>query len=241
MKRILFKDLNQMKLYTFRRNLQEWEKVRRKRIFLDLRKLKSMNIFLILQMHLLAHWILAIAFLLRWEIRFWTPNMTYIISFLLNTKSSRWQARNLHIFVEIFLLSKGEKSDEKSLLVYEYSLGFKRNKASLDHLSNLTKKVKIEVEISVSSCYSWRGFLRWIPFFLRKKHRSVKFSSEFKFEQRVLGRFRWNMKKRSLWSSFLLTSWANSVWCRKFLLNKRYQNDADCVSRKQGCFSFCCG
>ena len=120
-----------------------------------------MNIFLILQMRFLAHWILAIAFLLRWEIKFWTPNMTYIISFLLNTKSSRWQVRNLHIFVEIFLLSKGEKSDEKSLLVYEYSLGFKRNKASLDHLSNLTKKVKIEVEISVSSCCSWSGFLRW--------------------------------------------------------------------------------
>ena len=69
--------------------------------------------------------------------------MTCIISFLLNIKSSRWQARNLHIFVEVFLLSKGEKSDEKSLLVYEYSFDFKRNKASLDHLSNLTKKVKI--------------------------------------------------------------------------------------------------
>ena len=112
-------------------------------------------------MRFLAHWILAIAFLLRWEIRFWTPNMTCIISFLLNTKSSRWQARNLHIFVEIFLLFKGEKSDEKSLLVCEYSFGFERNKASLDHLSKLTKKVKMEVEISVSSCYSWSRFLRW--------------------------------------------------------------------------------
>lgn len=112
-------------------------------------------------MRFLAHWILAIAFLLRWEIKFWTPNMTYIISFLLNTKSSRWQARNLHIFVEIFLLSKGEKSDEKSLLVYEYSLGFKRNKASLDHLSNLTKKVKIEVESWYLSYCSWSRFLRW--------------------------------------------------------------------------------
>ena len=112
-------------------------------------------------MRFLAHWILAITFLLRWEIRFWTPNMTCIISFLLNTKSSGWQARNLHKSVEIFLLLKGEKSDEKSLLVYGYSFDFKRNKASLDHLSNLTKKVKIEVEISVSSCCSWSGFLRW--------------------------------------------------------------------------------
>jgi len=161
MKRILFKDLNQMKRYTFRRNLRGWEKIRSKQIFWDLRKLKSMNIFLILQMRFLAHWILAIAFLLRWEIRFWTPNMTCIISFLLNTKSSRWQARNLHIFVEVFLLSKGEKSDEKSLLVYEYSFDFKRNKASLDHLSNLTKKVKIEVKSWELSYCSWSRFLRW--------------------------------------------------------------------------------
>ena len=147
-----------------------------------------MNIFLILQMRFLAHWILAIAFLLRWEIRFWTPNMTCIISFLLNIKSSRWQARNLHIFVEIFLLSKDEKTDEKSLLVFGYSFGFKRNKASLDHLSNLTKKVKIEVEINISSCCSWSGFLRWILFLLRRKHKSVKFSLEF--EQWVLGRLK---------------------------------------------------
>jgi hypothetical protein len=62
--------------------------------------------------------------------------------------------------VEIFLLSKDEKTDEKSLLVFGYSFGFKRNKASLDHLSNLTKKVKIEVEINISSCCSWSGFLR---------------------------------------------------------------------------------
>ena len=146
-------------------------------------------------MRFLAHWILAIAFLLRWEIKFWTPNMTCITSFLLNTQSSRWQARNLHIFVEIFLLFKGEKSDEKSLLVCEYSFGFERNKASLDHLSNLTKKVKIEVKSWELSYCSWSRFLRWIPFLLRKKHRSVNFSSEFKFEQRVLDRLRWNMKK----------------------------------------------
>lgn len=50
--------------------------------------------------------------------------MTCIISFLLNIKSSRWQAKNLHIFVEIFLWSKDEKTDEKSLLVYEYSPDF---------------------------------------------------------------------------------------------------------------------
>ena len=167
MKRILFKDLNQMKRYTFRRDLRGWEKIRSKQIFWDLRKLKSMNIFLILQMRFLAHWILAIAFLLRWEIRFWTPNMTCIISFLLNTKSSRWQAKNLHVFVEIFLLLKGEKSDEKSLLVYEYSFDFKRNKASLDHLSNLTKKVKIEVESWDLSYCSWSRFFMtgcWIFF-----------------------------------------------------------------------------
>ena len=147
-----------------------------------------MNIFLILQMRFLAHWILAIAFLLRWEIKFWTPNMTCITSFLLNTKSSRWQGRNLHKDVEIFLLFKGEKSDEKSLLVCEYSFGFERNKASLDHLSKLTKKVKMEVEISISSCYSWSGFLRWIPFLLRIKYKSVKFSLEFK--QWMLGRLK---------------------------------------------------
>lgn len=61
--------------------------------------------------------------------------------------------------MEIFLLSKDEKSDEKSLLVYEYSFGFERNKASLDHLSNLTKKVKIEVESWDLSYCSWSRFL----------------------------------------------------------------------------------
>ena len=61
--------------------------------------------------------------------------------------------------VEIFLLLKGEKSDEKTRLVCEYSFGFKRNKASLDHLSNLTKKVKIEVERWNLSYCSWSRFL----------------------------------------------------------------------------------
>lgn len=106
MKRILFKDLNQMKLYTFRRNLREWEKIRSKRIFQDLRKLKSMNIFLILQMRFLAHWILAIAFLLRWEIRFWTPNMTCIISFLLNTKKVLDDKREISTFCGDFFVIK---------------------------------------------------------------------------------------------------------------------------------------
>lgn len=109
MKRILFKDLNQMKLYTFRRNLREWEKIRSKRIFQDLRKLKSMNIFLILQMRFLAHWILAIAFLLRWEIKFWTPNMTCIISFLLNTKKVLDDKREISTKCGDFFVIKRQK------------------------------------------------------------------------------------------------------------------------------------